>query len=122
MKLLTVFVLLFVFHSNCVESQRYEKSVPICDRNRPPNNTVYRLPKTVTPIKYRIRFRSDLNTYKFYGTEIIQVVVNNRTDIIELNAVDLQIDNVWFQTRRLRGETIETIVCLSVLRQNFAII
>ncbi|CAG2100246.1 unnamed protein product [Medioppia subpectinata] len=91
---------------------RYEKTVSICDRNKWPNNTIYRLPKTVTPIKYKLRFRSDPNRYKFYGSETILVMINNRTDIIELNSVDLYIDSASFKTRRLRVEVKNIYTCL----------
>ena len=116
MKFFIVLVIFYVLNIKTLESNRYEKTVSICDRNRSPNSTFYRLPKTVTPIKYRLKFRAELNRYKFYGSEQIQVMINNRTDIIELNSVGLNIDNAWFMTKRIRGKINKII--LSVYSNN----
>ena len=103
MNLTTVLVIFVAVVTQLVVGIRYDRTPAMCDRNRAPNNTFYRLPKTVTPLKYRLKFRTDVNPYKFHAAEQIQVLINNRTDIIELNSVDLRIESVWFKTRRLRG-------------------
>ena len=54
----------------------------------------YRLPKTVTPKRYEIRLTPDLQAFTFQGEVDIAVVVNEATDDVVLNALELEIDQV----------------------------
>src|SRR5258708_34301 len=54
----------------------------------------YRLPKNVTPKRYEIRLTPDLKTFTFQGQVTIAVIVNETTDDVVLNALELEIDNV----------------------------
>lgn len=52
----------------------------------------YRLPKNVTPKRYEIRLTPDLKAFTFQGEVNIAVVVNEATDDVVLNALELEID------------------------------
>jgi len=80
-----------------------DKKISLCDVNKSENNTFFRLPKTVKPIRYKIRFRADNRKLIFYGNEIILVMINNKTDMIELNSVDLVIESAFFRTGKIKG-------------------
>jgi puromycin-sensitive aminopeptidase len=54
----------------------------------------YRLPKTVRPRRYEIRLTPDLGRFTFQGEVNIAVVVNDATDDVVLNALELEIDKV----------------------------
>ena len=54
----------------------------------------YRLPKNVTPKRYDIRLTPDLKAFTFQGEVNIAVVVNEATDDVVLNALELEIDKV----------------------------
>ena len=54
----------------------------------------YRLPKSVTPKRYDIRLTPDLKAFTFQGEVNIAVVVNEATDDVVLNALELEIDKV----------------------------
>ena len=60
----------------------------------------YRLPKNVTPRRYEIRLTPDLKAFTFQGEVNIAVVVNDATDDVVLNALELEIDKVSARTRR----------------------
>ena len=55
---------------------------------------VYRLPATVTPHRYEIRLEPDLKTFTFAGEETITVEIHEPVEEIQLNAVELEIDQV----------------------------
>jgi puromycin-sensitive aminopeptidase len=59
-----------------------------------PNIQDYRLPKNVTPRRYEIRLEPDLAAFTFTGEETVEVTINERTDEIVLNALELEIDSV----------------------------
>ena len=54
----------------------------------------FRLPKTVTPSRYDIRLTPDLKAFTFQGDVNVSVVVNEATDNVVLNALELEIDKV----------------------------
>ncbi len=54
----------------------------------------YRLPKNVTPRRYQIRLTPDLKQFTFQGALTIAIVVNDATDDVVLNALELEIDQV----------------------------
>ena len=54
----------------------------------------YRLPKTVTPRRYDIRLTPDLKAFTFQGDVSVAVAVNEATDDVVLNALELEIDKV----------------------------
>ena len=55
---------------------------------------VYRLPATVTPHHYEIRLEPDLRTFTFAGEETVTVEIHEPVEEIQLNAVELEIDEV----------------------------
>ena len=55
---------------------------------------VYRLPATVTPHRYEIRLEPDLKTFTFAGEETVTVEIHEPVEEIQLNAVELEIDQV----------------------------
>jgi puromycin-sensitive aminopeptidase len=57
----------------------------------------YRLPKNVTPKRYEIHLTPDLKAFTFQGEVNIAVVVNDETDDVVLNALELEIDKVSAQ-------------------------
>lgn len=58
----------------------------------------YRLPRTVWPEKYEICLTPDLKNFTFDGNETVHVVVEKATDEIQLNAAELKIDKVVFES------------------------
>src|SRR5258708_39639513 len=54
----------------------------------------YRLPKNVIPKRYEIRLTPDLKAFTFQGEVAIAIVVNEPTDDVVLNALELEIDSV----------------------------
>lgn len=52
-----------------------------------------RLPVHVTPLRYKIMLRPDLEKFTFYGEEIIEVDVAKSTSEITLHAAELEIDS-----------------------------
>src|ERR1039457_425372 len=57
----------------------------------------YRLSKNVTPKRYEIHLTPDLKAFTFQGEVIIAAVVNDATDDVVLNALELEIDQVSAQ-------------------------
>ncbi len=51
----------------------------------------YRLPKTVTPHRYEIRLTPDLSAFTFQGELTVAITVNDATDEIVLNALEMEI-------------------------------
>src|ERR1700722_6860530 len=68
---------------------RDQDGAPLAD-----NTQDYRLPKTVTPKRYEIRLTPDLKAFTFQGDVNVAVVVNEATDDVVLNALELEIDKV----------------------------
>lgn len=64
----------------------------------------YRLPETVTPSRYRLRFRMDTQRQKLFGHSLISIIIHNRTNVIELNSVKLNINGASFRTGNVRGK------------------
>src|SRR5882672_11584635 len=54
----------------------------------------YRLPKNVTPKRYELRLTPDLSAFTFQGEETVAITVNQATDEIVLNALELEIGKV----------------------------
>ncbi len=52
----------------------------------------YRLPRTVIPSRYELTLRPDLEAATFAGTASIAVTVQEATDTVVLNAIELEID------------------------------
>lgn len=55
-----------------------------------------RLPKTVIPEHYNLQLKPDLKTFIFEGHETVKIEVNQVTDKIVLNSLDLNIKSVNF--------------------------
>jgi puromycin-sensitive aminopeptidase len=53
----------------------------------------FRLPRHVRPVKYELRLEPDLAGAVFHGHAVIVVTVDQPTDVIVLNALDLTIEN-----------------------------
>ena len=51
------------------------------------------LPDTVVPLEYNLTVEPDLTTFKFDGSETINVEVNEKTESVVLHALDLTIDS-----------------------------
>ncbi len=52
----------------------------------------YRLPATVTPERYELRFEPDLKEFTFSGDESVTVTIHQATSEVVLNALELEID------------------------------
>src|SRR5258708_38533985 len=86
---------IFVFHF--FTSTAYIRKRPMRDQDGAPladNSQDYRLPKNVTPKRYDLRLTPDLTAFTFQGEVNIAVVVNETTDDVVLNALELEIDKV----------------------------
>jgi puromycin-sensitive aminopeptidase len=69
----------------------------------------YRLPRTVVPVRYDLTIRPDLDTGVFSGVCTTTVEVLTATNTLVLNAVELEVDDVWFESiegKRLRTELV----------------
>ena len=51
----------------------------------------YRLPNTVTHTKYDITLTQDLSAFTFLGHQDVEVIINDPTDRISLNAIELEL-------------------------------
>jgi len=51
----------------------------------------YRLPRTVEPERYELTLKPDLDAARFSGEENVRVLIHDETDVIKLNAVELEI-------------------------------
>src|SRR5580700_1495858 len=71
------------------DAMRDQDGAPLADTTQD-----YRLPKNVTPKRYGIRLTPDLQAFTFQGEVDIAVVVNQATDDVVLNALELEIDKV----------------------------
>ncbi|RWS12695.1 Puromycin-sensitive aminopeptidase-like protein [Dinothrombium tinctorium] len=60
------------------------------------DHTFSRLPATVIPHLYDLTLKPDLQTFKFEGSEVINVVVQKATNKVLLNAIDLNITRASF--------------------------
>ncbi len=58
------------------------------------DNTPFRLPRTVEPVRYRIEIEPDIGAATFSGTLEIDITVHETVDRMVLNAADLAISNV----------------------------
>src|SRR6202161_674960 len=90
---------IFIFHAaHSTAHLRKRDQMRDQDGAPPPHTTQdYRLPKNVTPKRYDIRLTPDLRAFTFQGEVDIAVVVNQATDDVVLNALELEIDKVTAQ-------------------------
>jgi puromycin-sensitive aminopeptidase len=65
---------------------------------------VYRLPKSVKPEHYEVRLEPDLKNFTFTGDETVAIEIHEPVDEIQLNALELEIDQV---TVSRGGESVE---------------
>jgi puromycin-sensitive aminopeptidase len=56
-----------------------------------PDNPPYRLPRTVSPVRYDVTLRPDLKAFTFTGRESVTVKVHDTISAITLNAIELDI-------------------------------
>ncbi|XP_021928261.1 puromycin-sensitive aminopeptidase isoform X3 [Zootermopsis nevadensis] len=66
-----------------------------------------RLPKSVIPKHYNLKLKPDLKTFVFEGQETVKVEVNQATDKIILNSLDLNIRSVKYTS--LHGDIIKPL-------------
>jgi puromycin-sensitive aminopeptidase len=59
-----------------------------------PEKKSFRLPKTVTPERYKIRLTPDLTSWTFTGEETVTLVIHEPVGEITLNAAELEIQSV----------------------------
>ncbi|HJM52813.1 MAG TPA: M1 family metallopeptidase [Dehalococcoidia bacterium] len=55
----------------------------------------YRLPKTVTPSHYELTLEPNLMNFTFAGTEAVNIAVVEPTDVMVVNAIEIEIDEAW---------------------------
>ncbi|MDQ3147803.1 MAG: M1 family metallopeptidase, partial [Actinomycetota bacterium] len=61
----------------------------------PPDESAYRLPRTVLPRRYELRMAPDLDAATFAGEVGVDVDVVEAVDEVVLNAVGLDVDEAW---------------------------
>lgn len=69
-----------------------------------------RLPTNVTPKHYTISLTTVLEQFTFEGQAIIKVVVNEETDNIKLNASELRLSKVNFESANQQLKTTKITV------------
>jgi len=62
-----------------------------------PDSDPYRLPRVVVPSRYELTIEPDLDAGTFSGHEQVAVEVREPVTDVVVNAVDLDIDDVWFE-------------------------
>ena len=55
----------------------------------------YRLPRTVVPVRYEVTLEPDLDSGTFVGEVTTAIDVREATNLIVLNAIELEIDQAW---------------------------
>ncbi|RWS03629.1 Puromycin-sensitive aminopeptidase-like protein [Dinothrombium tinctorium] len=80
----------------------------VSNKNAASNNFA-RLPKTVVPQRYDLTLKPDLQSFTFTGNETIDVIVNEATNKVVLNALDLKINCASF--RNTLGNVIQAEDC-----------
>lgn len=50
------------------------------------------LPAHITPVKYKLTLKSDLESFTFEGSEVIDIILDKATNIITLHSKDLEIE------------------------------
>jgi puromycin-sensitive aminopeptidase len=75
-----------------------------------PEKKSFRLPKTVTPERYKIRLTPDLTSWTFTGEETVTLVIHEPVGEITLNAAELEIQSVAI--REESGKVVEGSVTL----------
>ncbi|MEY2399762.1 MAG: tricorn protease interacting factor [Actinomycetota bacterium] len=68
----------------------------VCNGNTAtvPDQPSYRLPRTVSPVRYDITLRPDLKAFTFSGTTAVDVKVHEAVRAITVNAIELDIEAV----------------------------
>lgn len=70
----------------------------------PTNTTFYTLPENILPIRYRLRLRIDQTKRRVYGYALINIFIENKTSLIEMNSLGLNINGATFKTKNIRGK------------------
>jgi puromycin-sensitive aminopeptidase len=55
-----------------------------------------RLPTSVVPINYVLTLKPDLKSFTFSGTETVDVIVDEETNQILLNSLEIEINSASF--------------------------
>lgn len=63
------------------------------------NESEFRLPLEVVPVRYDLTLRPDLKSFLFTGTEAINVEVKKPVSSIKINAVDIQFGDVYIESK-----------------------
>jgi len=61
------------------------------------DETSYRLPRTVLPVRYGLVLEPDLDAATFVGSEVVQLEVVEPVDEVVLNAAELEIGEGWLE-------------------------
>ena len=84
-----------------------------------PTEADYRLPRSVIPDHYELRLEPDVETATFAGSVAVDVVVAEPTDVIVLNAAELEIDAAVLVTAD--GDRIEATAAEDQDREQLAL-
>ncbi|KAG8229240.1 hypothetical protein J437_LFUL007926, partial [Ladona fulva] len=76
-------------NKSCASKEFHTGNMPTC-------KPFERLPKSVVPRHYELLLQPNLKTFVFQGRETVNLQVNENTDKIILNSLDLEIRNVEF--------------------------
>ncbi|KAI1303652.1 Puromycin-sensitive aminopeptidase [Halotydeus destructor] len=109
---LLLFSLLLAFESDFTYSnhlrtyQRDQKR--LSSRMSSPKKPFQRLPSTVVPKHYAITLQPNLKTFRFDGHQTVDIEIEEETDIIVLNQVDLSISEANYTNSK--GEAVSSSV------------
>jgi len=67
----------------------------------------YRLPTTVVPARYDLQLAPDLSTFRFDGVVDVQLIVSEPTNVIVMNAVEIEFVEGWLLVGDERVEVAE---------------
>ena len=67
-----------------------------------------RLPKFITPIKYRLQIQPDMEAFTFIGNEAIDIALDKTIKEITLHSKDLEITDGWWQQGKTRIDILKT--------------
>lgn len=67
-----------------------------------------RLPKSITPIKYRLQIQPDMEAFTFIGNEAIEIAIDKTVKQITLHSKDLEITDGWWQQGKTRIDILKT--------------
>lgn len=84
----------------------YNRNSRSVAKDKEATSTLYLLPETITPERYKLRLRIDVNKRKVYGHSLVHIYIHNKTSVIELNSVGLTINGAFFKSNNIRGKLV----------------